>query len=182
MQIFHICFARKIPLWKNLFKDICLRTSKVLIAGPNSRQIVVNNRFWAHKALITQKYSLYGIRYTVFAIRYTIRSPPQTRFCSFHATSLECRLWRRANRIQRIANTGQRILLCDQGLRQNKKTKQNKKKVCLTYFCQKSYVLCDFFLENELRLCDFFPLSNLITKWYRKQGKICTQLKMLYHN
>ncbi len=39
------------------------------------------------------------IRYTVFAIRYTFCSPPQTRFRYFHATSLECRLWRRANRI-----------------------------------------------------------------------------------
>ncbi len=40
-----------------------------------------------------------SIRYTVFAIRYTFCSPPQTRFRYFHATSLECRLWRRANRI-----------------------------------------------------------------------------------
>ena len=46
-------------------------------------------RLWSHKS----------IRYTVFAIHYTIRSPPQTRFRSFHATSLECLLWRRANRI-----------------------------------------------------------------------------------
>ncbi len=50
-----------------------------------------------------------SIRYTVFAIRYTLFSPPQTRFRYFHAPSLECRLWRRANRIAysgyRIANT-----------------------------------------------------------------------------
>ncbi len=37
-----------------------------------------------------------SIRYTVFAIRYTFWSPPQTRFRYFRATSLECRLWRRA--------------------------------------------------------------------------------------
>ena len=35
----------------------------------------------------------------LYGIRYTICSPQQTRFCYFHATSLECRLWRRANRI-----------------------------------------------------------------------------------
>ena len=46
-------------------------------------------RLWSHRS----------IRYTVFAIRYAIWSPPLTRFRSFHATSLECRLWRRANRI-----------------------------------------------------------------------------------
>ncbi len=74
------------------------------------------------KALITQKYA---IRYSLYAIAYW--SPPQTRFRSFHATSLECRLWRR-HRIRYlilwaetksyyriIANTLQHIL-CDQGL------------------------------------------------------------------
>ena len=33
------------------------------------------------------------------SMRYTFCSPPQTRFRYFHSTSLECRLWRRANRI-----------------------------------------------------------------------------------
>ncbi len=33
------------------------------------------------------------------SMRYTFCSPPQTRFRFFHATSLECRLWRKANRI-----------------------------------------------------------------------------------
>ena len=40
-----------------------------------------------------------SILYTVFTIRYMINSPPQTRFHSFHATSLESRLWQRANHI-----------------------------------------------------------------------------------
>ena len=46
-------------------------------------------RPWSHRS----------IRYTVFTTHYMICSPPQTRFRSFHASSLECRLWRRANRI-----------------------------------------------------------------------------------
>ena len=46
-------------------------------------------RLWSHRS----------IRYTVFAISYTICSPPQTRFRRFLATSLECCLSRRANRI-----------------------------------------------------------------------------------
>ncbi len=42
------------------------------------------------------------ITYSLYATRFTLR---QTRFRSFHATSLECHLWRRANRIERIPYT-----------------------------------------------------------------------------
>ncbi len=59
-------------------------------------------RLWSHRSI-----------HYIFAIRYTICSPPQTRFRSFHATSLECHQWQRANR---IANTVYRILPCDHSL------------------------------------------------------------------
>ncbi len=58
--------------------------------------------FWTNQKLPSVNLALGLIHIEVYSIRYTIRSPPQTRFCSFHATSLECRLWRRANR---TANT-----------------------------------------------------------------------------
>ncbi len=73
-------------------KDICL-VKKIDIQNKicrrNSTSAEWSLGLWSHKS----------IRYTVFAIWYTIRCPPQTRFRYFHVTSLECRLWRRANRI-----------------------------------------------------------------------------------
>ena len=64
-----------IDLWRSIFKVYSSRKERI---RPRSHR---------------------SIRFTVFAIRCTFCSPPQTRFRYFHATSLECCLWRRANRI-----------------------------------------------------------------------------------
>ncbi len=62
--------------------------------------IFYGHQFWINACRETLRlWSHRSIRYTVLAIRYTICAPPQTRFFSFHATSCEYHLWRRANRI-----------------------------------------------------------------------------------
>ena len=71
---------------------------------PEYQQLLI--RLWSHRS----------IQYTVFDIRYTIRFSPQTWFRSFHATSLECCLWRRANHVAYSEYRIYSILLCDHSL------------------------------------------------------------------
>ena len=71
------------------------------------RSLTLNRHY---QAVITQRYTVYGI-----GIRYTICSPLHN--LNLPAATLECRLWRRANRI--IAYSEHRIPYiapCDHGL------------------------------------------------------------------
>ena len=119
-------------LTRRLFLLCCSSRISVLLTHPRSSQPTnytssqrISPVLCTYMLRVTTKHdnqrSLGCDHIKVYGIRHTIRSPPQTRFRSFHTTSLESCLWRRA---KRIAYTVYSILLCDQGLRGKKPAKQ----------------------------------------------------------
>ncbi len=76
--------------------------------------LCIHHVMFRRRALRCNHIEVYNIRYSLYGIRYTISSLPQTRFLSFHTTSLECRLWQRTHR---TVYSKYRILLCDCTLR-----------------------------------------------------------------
>ncbi len=73
----YCCILRSIQVYLNIASRWHQRWHHLI---PTVKTCVL--RLWSHRS----------ISYMVLTIRYTICSPPQTGFCSFHATSLECSL------------------------------------------------------------------------------------------